>query len=74
MAKKSEWQLKLQAILDLCRDNYGWSRGTVAEMLNMNGKSMSDHVHNGRSTTKRMYYAVYGLVAEHEIKKKKKKD
>jgi len=69
MPKKSEYQLKLQALLDLCRDKYGWTRPQIAEKLEMHPVSLTDHIQNGRSTTKRMYYAVLGVVAENKAKK-----
>ena len=72
MAKKGEWQLKLQAILDLCRDNYGWSRDEVAKNVGYGRHTFTDVIHReGGKTAKRAYYACYGLVAEYEIKKKK---
>ena len=72
MGKMSEWQLKLQAILDLCQKNYGWSRDEVAANVGYGKNTFSDVIHReGGKTAKRAYYACYGLVAEHEIKKKK---
>lgn len=73
MAKKSEWQLKLQAILDLCKYNYKWSRDEVAERAGYARGTFSRLIHDEHNkTAKRAYYACYGVVAEHEISKKKK--
>jgi hypothetical protein len=68
MPKKSEYQLKLQALLDLCRDKYGWTRIYIADKLEMGREGFTDHIHVGRSTTKRTYYSVLGLVAEHKAR------
>lgn len=69
--KRTDDQRRLQAILDICQKNYGWDRTEVCRRLSANISIFSDHLHKRRTTTKRLYYAVYGLVAEHEIKLKK---
>ena len=74
MAKMNEWQLKLRALVDLCKRDYGWDQQEVANRLGMTNCTISQNMHNERATNKRIYYAIYGLIAEQQVSLQKEKE